>query len=157
VVSNKVLVIVVVAIAAVVILLPIYPKSIPVSVSYQVPSEVPLKYTYTQSYSSVGILEWELQYTCTITNVDTVGGTFTVQANFKDGTISKYSVSGQNYIGSGQKATFQLSSKGLSYSTDWQTRYTVSPSITPSTKIEYHTGYWTEYQTKYVNLLGLFG
>jgi hypothetical protein len=156
-VSTKILLSIVGIAVVVIAFLPIFPKSIPVTVSYQEPTEVPLEYTFTHSYSWVGLLDWELQYTCTITNVDNAGGTFTVLANFNEGSTLRYSTSDQKYIGPGQQGTFQLQSKGLSFSTDWQTRYNVVPNITPTTKIEYHIAYRTEYQTKYVNILGYFG
>ena len=156
-VSTKILLSIVGIAIVVIAFLPIFPKSIPVTVSYQEPTEVPLKYTFTHSYSPVGLLDWELQYTCTVTDVDNTGGTFTVLANFNEGSTLRYSTSDQKYIGPGQQVTFQLQSKGLSFSTDWQTRYNVVPNITPTTKIEYHIAYRTEYQTKYVNILGYFG
>jgi hypothetical protein len=157
-ISNKALVIGVIAIVIAITFLPIFPKSIATQVSYQEPSEVPLLYTQISSFSQtfVGLLDWELQDVIQITNIDTQGGTFSVQANFYDGSTFKCSASDQQYIGPGQKITFYLKSQGLSFSTDWQTRYSVTKSITPTTKIIYHIAYRAEYQTKYVNLFGYF-
>lgn len=94
-------------------------------------------------------------YECTLENVDAESGTFTVSVQFKEGNVVADTASDRKYIGSGESVTFEIQSSGLSYSTDWDTRYSVVPSFTPSTKIVSNivTKYRTEHSTKSVNLL----
>ena len=150
------------AIAALILMfVPIIPIQVSTEVPYQdeVQSEVPLSYDLvTHSYRSVGLLDWELMYECTLENVDAESGTFTVAVQFKEGNAVADTASDRKYIGSGESETFEIQSSGLSYSTDWDTRYSVVPSITPSTKIVSNivTKYRTEQNTKFVNLLQYF-
>jgi len=120
--------------------------------------EVPVNYKIVKHYvHPVGPFDWELEYVCTIENVDEKGGTFTVIANFYDGDRLAYRAKDEKYIGPGQTVTFTFKSRGLSYSTDWEDRYKVKPEIIPPTKIEMHvvTKYYTKYYTKYVSLIQL--
>jgi len=140
------------------VLLPIIPVQVSTEVPYQdeVQSEVPLLYDLvSHSYTFVGILDWELKYECTLENVDTESGTFTVSVQFKEGNVVVDTASDRKYIGSGESETFEIQSSGLSFSTDWASRYSVVPSFTPSTKIVSNlvTKYRTEHSTKSVNLL----
>jgi len=183
--SKKLIAMLVVALAIIVVsLLPIFPvtrsaqvpEQVPYSVCEDVPyqveekREVPVDYDLIEHYvHSVGLFDWELEYVCTIENVDEKGGTFTVTAKFYDGDRLVYTASDRKYIGPGETATFKLKSSGLSYSTDWKSRYSVYPDIEPPKKIETHiatkykrecrTEYKTEYKTVYwtehVNLIQL--
>ena len=183
---NKkwVVVVIILVLAVVVSFLPIFPvtksaqvpEQVPYTVCEKVPyqveekKEVPVNYELIEHYvHPVGLLDWELEYVCTIENVDEKGGTFTVTAKFYDGDNLMYTATDKKYIGPGQTATFRLKSSGLSFSTDWEKRYKVYPDIVPPTKIETHivtkykeecrteykTEYKTEYWTEYVNLFQL--
>ena len=149
--------IVIIFIAIIVIL---FAPIIPVKYSYNVEEkrEVPVNYKFDHHYTEtlVKLLppDWELEYVCTIENVDAVGGTFTIKVTFYDKGKAVYSTSDSKYIGPGQKATFNIYSSGLAYSTDWKERYKVEPIITPPKKIEAYLV--TKYGTKYVSLFQLF-
>lgn len=149
-----------IAIIVVAVIVALFIPIIPIKYSYDVEEkrEVPVNYKYDHGYTEtlVKLLppDWELQYVCTIENVDAVGGTFTVNVTFYDKDQPVYSTSDSKYIGPGQKATFNINSSGLSYSTDWKERYKVIPVIIPPTKIETHLT--TKYGTKYVSLFQLF-
>jgi len=154
--STKIILLILIVV--IILFLP-FPTTITVKVPYQeeVKEEVPVNYDYEHYYHSVGLFDWELEYVITIENVDNTGGTFTVTVKFYDGNTLVYVASDRKYIGPGQTETFRLRSKGLSYSTDWETRYRVVPDIDPPTKIVTHfvTKYKTEYRTIYVNLIQL--
>ncbi|MEM2154518.1 MAG: hypothetical protein QXY76_06350 [Nitrososphaeria archaeon] len=135
-----------------------------------IPMEVSVKYNYNaESHEVFNILDWELALTCTIENVDNVGGTFTVTAYFYDKGDLVYNASDRKYIGPGQTVTFDIQSKGLAWSTDWKQRYSVKYSVDAPTKIESKvvvttsttytptvtTTYITEQRTEYVSIIML--
>jgi len=157
--SRKRLTGVTIAIIVIAVVVVLFLPIIPVETSYEVEEkrEVRVNYKYDHYYREIlaKILppDWELEYVCTIENVDAVGGTFTVKVTFFDRGIAACTASDIKYIGPGQKTTFYLRSSGLAYSTDWGTRYTVESNITPPTKIETHIV--TKYKTKYVSLFQL--
>ena len=182
--NKKWIAAVIIVLAIIVSLLPIFPvtksaqvpEQVPYTVCENVPyqveekREVPVNYELVEHYvHPVGLLDWELEYVCTIENVDEKGGTFTVIAKFYDGDKLVYTATDKKYIGPGQTTTFRLKSSGLSFSTDWESRYHVYPNIEPPTKIETHvvtkykkecrteykTEYRTVYRTEYVNLIQL--
>lgn len=119
-------------------------------VPYQevVQNQVDVTYTTSSSWRSVyPDLNWEIEYTLTILNTDTQGGAFTVYAVFKDGGSPAYTSTSQTqYVQPGQSMDFKFTSSGLSYSTDWQSRYSVTPMITPPKKTV--TSYVTKYRTE---------
>lgn len=118
-------------------------------VPYQevVQNQVDVTYTKSATWQSIGILDWEIEYTLTILNTDTQGGAFNVYVVFNDHNSPAYTSGSQTqYIQSGQSVDFTFDSSGLSYSTDWQSRYTVTPMITPPKKTV--TSYVTKYRTE---------
>jgi hypothetical protein len=131
--------------------------------SYQAPyteietTQIPLQYDCTYTWRGTGILDWEIDYSLTCHNVDTVGGTFGTYVEFYDGGRLVYTTPLQrDYIGPGGSKTFEWVTQGLSYSTDWDTRYTFKlqmtqrPTKTVQTPVtRYRTEYRTAYRTAY--------
>jgi len=131
--------------------------------SYQVPyvdietTELPLKYDCTYRWSGTGIFDWEIDYILTCHNVDTSGGTFGAVVQFYDGGRLAYTTPlKRDYIAPGDSKTFEWTTQGLSYSTDWDTRYTFKlqmveqPTKTIQTSVtKYRTEYRTAYRTAY--------
>lgn len=143
-------------IVAVVTCFLLFAPIIPVSVEYKEtePVEVPVEYEYSAEWGSTLLgLDWELYCEVVVENVDDEGGPFTVTVYFYDGDNLAYKDSDTKYIAPGQEATFTLYSSGLSYSTDWETRYHVTVDIDPPKKIEYRVV--SRYKTKYISLIQL--
>ena len=129
----------------------------PQQVPYQeyVQTTVPVQYDWSYNpVSDIGF-NWEITDKVYIHNVDSQGGTFSVTANFYEGNALRSTATGRDYIGPGESKYFYLESSGLSYSTDWPTRYTIVHNIIPPTKIQttlvtkYRTEYITKYRTAY--------
>ncbi len=141
----------------------------PVQVAYQettqVPYQVPyqdttqntvnLKYDSTYAWDGSGILDWGIDVTVSITNIDIEAGTFTGNVNYYDGNILKNSQSKPVTLQSGQKQDIIFRDDSFEYTFDWDSRYNVQVSITPgqrtvtSSETKYKTEYRTESVTKY--------
>lgn len=99
--------------------------------------EVPYKYEVTNYvYEGVGITNWELKQYVTVKNLKNEGGAFKVTLKYYDGDnlMPKQTESQKKYIAPGEKATFTDTSNGLSWSTDWESRYDISYEVSPPTK-----------------------
>jgi hypothetical protein len=126
----------------------------PYQVSYQeaVQKQVDLKYSKSASWGSGGVLDFYLYNKVVITNLDTVGGSFTAYAYFTDGGAPKSTQTQSVYIGPGQTQEVTLKDLSFTYSDNWETRYGATYSVTPPMKTitEYETKYKTEYKTEIV-------
>ncbi|WP_199920117.1 hypothetical protein [Thermococcus piezophilus] len=99
--------------------------------------EVPVNYKVVDaSCYGTSILDWEIECTVKIENADSQGGTFTVTLDYSNSDSLAYSTSDSKYTGPGQSVEFRFKSSGLSYSTDWKSRYSVDYDINPLKKIE---------------------
>lgn len=125
---------------------------------YQEPQQtiVPVEYNWSHSpRGDIDLLDFEITDIVTIHNVDSAGGTFTITTNFYEGNTLKSNASSLDYIGPGESVIFYPKFKGLNYSKDWRTCYTMKNTIVPPTKIQstwvtkYRTGYVTNYRTAY--------
>jgi len=171
---NIIITLIIILISIGIVFFPFIPISVPVQEPYQVAIQVPyqvpyqelvtnyfdVQYTMSKRLESTGILDWELIQYVTINNVDNQGGPFTVSASFLDVNSVAYRAPSQTkYIGPGQSIAFIFQSAGLSYSTDWTTRYRTQNDIsTPKkevtthitkTRTEYRTDWQTQYKTVY--------
>jgi hypothetical protein len=127
----------------------------PMQFSYQEYQQTPVPVEYTWSHSPRGELcglDFEIIDIVTIHNVDSAGGIFTVMTDFYDGTTVQSHASAQGYTGPGERVLFYPNIKGLPYSEDWRTRYTIKNTIVPPIKIQStwvtknRTGYVTNYR-----------
>ena len=129
-------------------------EQVPTQVPYQeaVQKQVDLQFSKSASWGSGGVLDFYLYETVTITNLDTVGGSFTANAYFYDGGVQKTTQTQSVYIGPGETTQVQLKDLSFTYSSDWETRYSAKYDVTPPQKTvtEYQTKYRTEYQTQIV-------
>lgn len=103
-----------------------------------VKKEVPLDYDYEGlGYSStmVDMNDWELKEEVRIYNHDTEAGTFEVTIEYHDGGTLTEQETHSVYIPPGESKLVTDVSDDLSYSTDWDERYSVYYEILPPTKI----------------------
>ena len=106
----------------------------PIQFSYQEYQQTPIPVEYNWSHSPRGEmcgLDFEIIDIVTIHNVDSAGGIFTVTTNFYDGNTLQSNASSQGYIGPREPVIFYPEIKGLPYSKDWRTRYTIKNTILP--------------------------
>jgi len=116
---------------------------------------VNLKYDSTYTWGGSGILDWGIDVTVSITNIDIEAGSFTATVNYYDGTVLKNTQNKTVTLQSGQSQDIEFRDASFEYDFDWQARYNVQVSITPgqrtvtSSETKYRTEYKTESVTKY--------
>lgn len=123
----------------------------PIQLSYQEHQQTPVPVEYNWSHSPRGEirgLDFEITDIVTIHNLDSAGGMFTVSTNCYEGNTVQSDASGQGYIGPGERVIFYPHLKGLTYSKDWRTRYTIKNTIVPPMKIQ--STWVTKNRTEYV-------
>jgi hypothetical protein len=138
------------------------PTQVPYQETIQVPTQVPyqaavqaqvdLQYSKSASWGSGGLLDFYLYETVTITNLDTVGGSFTAYAYFYDGGVQKTTQSQSQYLSPGQTVEIQLKDLSFTYTSSWQSRYSAKYDVTPPKKTvtTYETQYNTQMQSQVV-------
>lgn len=125
-----------------------YTEQEPYQEEVTVTEQVPIQYDIQDEYkTSVGVLDWEIKYVAVLENVDNTGGPFSVSVDFYDGSSVAETDSERAYIGPGETHTFEITSSGLKYSTDWGTRYDVAPTIDEPEKTVERTKTVTKHRT----------
>lgn len=122
--------------------------SVPTQVPFQaaVEKQVDLQYSKSAVWDSGGLLDFYLYEKVTITNLDTVGGSFTAYAKFYDGGVLKSTQSQSQYISPGQTLVIELRDTSFTYTSSWASRYSASYEVTPPKKTV--TTYETQYRTE---------